>query len=254
MDATKYVLEHFEEFHRGEDDRGGAGAEVDSSVFAREGKRQGQGARQRVVLSGFSAGGSLAVTTALALLNPSLSAKPLIQNENEEDDLPNSNSNSRSKSPYQNRILGLVPFYPVLDWYTPRTAKLSPGVVALPVWLTRMFDTSYLPPSLQVGRKHPLISPFHASLEILKGLPGVHMVVCGFDSLAQEGKDFADMLSKPELQPQPGGDGSRDVVPREVKGAKHGWDKPPLKLPRDVEVEYEAAVESIKRWETALGN
>jgi hypothetical protein len=79
------------------------------------------------------------------------------------------------------------------------------------------------------------------------------MVVCGLDSLAQEGKDFVDMLGKPELQPRPGGDGDRDVVLREVKGATHGWDKPPLKLPRDVEVEYQAAVESIKRWEAALG-
>jgi acetyl esterase/lipase len=207
-----------------------------------------------VVLTGFSAGGSLAITTALALLNPSLSAKPLIQDEEEEeDDLPN--SNSRSKSPYQNRILGLVPFYPVLDWYTPRTAKLSPGVVALPRWLTRMFDTSYLPPSLQVGRKNPLISPLHAPLEMLTGLPGIHMVVCGLDSLAQEGKDFVDMLGKPEFQPQLQGDagGKRDVVLRQVEGAKHGWDKPPLKLPRDVEVEYQAAVDSIKRWEAALG-
>lgn len=221
VDAAKYVLDHMDEF-----------ASKQQQVGEKKGK---------VVLSGFSAGGSLAVTTALSLLNPSLTSTS--------PPSPSTTDHTQSPSPYQNTLLGLIPFYPVLDWYTPRSAKLSPGVVALPRWLTRMFDTSYLPPSVPVSRQHPLISPLLAPVPMLRRLPDIHLCLCQFDSLGREGEVFGEKLGQADLK----GEGSkreRDVCVRWVEEAKHGWDKPPHPLQKSVRVEYDAAIASIRRWES----
>jgi acetyl esterase/lipase len=222
VDATKYVLDHMGEFTPPST----SGPEV-------------QG---KVVLSGFSAGGSLAVTTALSLLNPSLDSTSMPSS---------SSSDNAQEGPYQSSILGLIPFYPVLDWYTPRTAKLGPGVVALPGWLTKMFDTSYLPPTVSIPRTHPLISPLLAPDSMLRKLPGVHLCLCSLDSLGREGGVFGDKLGQRDLQGER--ERERDVCVRWVEGAKHGWDKPPHPLQASVKVEYDAAVASIKRWQSTSG-
>ena len=115
----------------------------------------------RVFLSGISAGGSLAVTTALALTSPSSSSSPSSPSP------PSTTTSTRdAKREDKNPIAGVIAFYPVLDFNTPRSIKrhqarehVDPNggkeggkIIPLPGWMTRMFDTSYLPPHLSLDR------------------------------------------------------------------------------------------------------
>lgn len=207
--------------------------------------------KDKLVLSGFSAGGNLAVTTALALAHPhildpsSASASPA----------PEASAYaSASTSPIH--LLGVIPFYPVLDLATPRSIKLSrarrPEILrTLPGWMTRMFDSSYLPVSSsssdsvkgdgEIDRRHTLISPGLAPEDLLANFPNTHLCLCEADVLAPEGQAFADRLKT--LEGRKG-----EVVSRWVSGARHGWDKPPHFVVQSVRDEYDAAVQSITRW------
>jgi acetyl esterase/lipase len=217
IDSTLYIINHAEEFG------------ID---------------KNQVFLSGFSAGGSLAVTTALAL-SPS---SPL---DSSHISLPDSNTTTTIKK--KNQIAGVIAFYPVLDFNTPRSIKRQQAltyansnsnsnshsggkITPLPGWMTRMFDTSYLPPHLLLDRMDPMISPGLAS--DLSGFPNIHLILCGADVLANEGREFGERLR----------DGGREVVVRTVPVARHGWDKPPLPLQSSVGEEYDAAIESMMRW------
>jgi acetyl esterase/lipase len=219
IDSTLYIINHAKEF----------GIDV-----------------RQVFLSGFSAGGSLAVTTALAV-SPS---SPL---DSSHISLPNSTTTTTTKK--KDQIAGVIAFYPVLDFNTPRSIKRQRALVyanstsnsnsrgkvtPLPGWMTRMFDTSYLPPQLSLDRMDPMISPGLAPSCKLETFPNLHLILCGADVLANEGREFGERLQS--------GDGGREVVVRTVPGARHGWDKPPLPLQSSVGEEYDAAIESMIRW------
>ena len=200
---------------------------------------------KQVFLSGFSAGGSLAVTTALALSSPSYVSS-------------SSTTTTTAPKETKKRIAGVIAFYPVLDFNTPRLIKHQQAIAntnshstsegrgsegkekmtPLPGWMTRMFDTSYLPPHLSLDRKDPMISPGLTPSSQLEGFPNIHLVLCGADVLANEGRVFGERLRAE----------GRDVVVRTVVGARHGWDKPPLPLQGSVGEEYDAAIESMVRW------
>jgi len=218
IDATKYILAHTEEFGI---DRG------------------------KVFLSGFSAGGSLAVTTALALSSSSSSTTTSTTMSTTSTTPAQDLTNDTQTNP----IAGVIAFYPVLDFSTPRSIKLANsnpqgGVVKpLPGWMTRMFDTSYLPPSPSIDRLDPMISPGLIDEKELEEFPSCHLVLCGADVLAAEGRDFGRKLEQAGETK-----GTREVVVRTVVGARHGWDKPPLPLQASVGVEYNAAVASMRRW------
>lgn len=234
IDATRYILDHPEEL----------GIDVN-----------------KVFLSGFSAGGSLAVTTALALspshtttTSSSTIPTPTTSTTSSPDANKTISSNSTNKLT-SNPIRGVVAFYPVLDFATPRSIKRNNAqtyansiggkggegkIVPLPGWMTKMFDTSYLPPD--INRMDPMISPGLAPS--LEGFPDMHLILCGSDVLANEGREFGERLSE-----RMGSEGTgREVVMRTVAGARHGWDKPPLPLQASVHEEYDAAIESMKRW------
>jgi acetyl esterase/lipase len=219
IDSTLYIIKHAEEF----------GIDV-----------------RQVFLSGFSAGGSLAVTTALAFI----SSSPL---DSSHTPLPNSTTTTTTKK--KDQIAGVIAFYPVLDFNTPRSIKRQQAlayansnsnskpnsggkVTPLPGWMTRMFDTSYLPPQLSLDRMDPMISPGLAPSCKLETFPNLHLILCGADVLANEGREFGERLRN----------GEREVVVRTVPGARHGWDKPPLPLQSSVGEEYDAAIESMIRW------
>jgi acetyl esterase/lipase len=221
IDSTLYIIKHAKEF----------GIDKD-----------------KVFLSGFSAGGSLAVTTALAFI----SSSPL---DSSHTSLPNSNTTTTTTTTTktQNQIAGVIAFYPVLDFNTPRSIKRQRAlayansnsnsnsrgkVTPLPGWMTRMFDTSYLPPQLSLDRMDPMISPGLAPSCKLETFPNLHLILCGADVLANEGREFGERLRN----------GEREVVVRTVPGARHGWDKPPLPLQSSVGEEYDAAIESMIRW------
>jgi acetyl esterase/lipase len=229
IDSTLYIINHAKEF----------GIDKD-----------------KVFLSGFSAGGSLAVTTALALI----SSSPL---DSSHTSLPNSNTTTTTTTTTttktKDQIAGVIAFYPVLDFHTPRSIKRQRArtyansnsnfggkVTPLPGWMTRMFDTSYLPPDLLLDRMDPMISPGLAP--DLGGFPNAHLILCGADVLANEGRDFGERLRKREREESGDGSEGREVVIRTVPGARHGWDKPPLPLQGSVGEEYDAAIESMMRW------
>jgi acetyl esterase/lipase len=222
IDSTLYILSHADEFG------------IDSD---------------KIFLSGFSAGGSLAVTTALAL-SPSSSSSSSAPS--------GTGTNSTQRTKRKHSIAGVIPFYPVLDFNTPRSQKLanSPKAKPLPGWMTRMFDTSYLPPSTSLDRKSSMISPGLCPDELLKCFPNTHLCLCGGDVLAHEGRMFGERLQRlgeRVREPKEGGkQGGREygneVIIREVPGVRHGWDKPPLPLQASVGEEYDAAIESMKRW------
>ena len=101
-----------------------------------------------------------------------------------------------------------------------------------------MFDTSYLPPHLLLDRMDPMISPGLAPSCELEKFPNLHLILCGADVLANEGREFGERLRG----------AGREVVVRTVPGARHGWDKPPLPLQGSVGEEYDAAIENMMRW------
>lgn len=187
---------------------------------------------EKVVLSGFSAGGCLAVTTALALAHPeledqdqvtryALKLKPIPSSPSSSSSVsphslstpnPNWNSNSNSNSnsnptgqapillqgnPRRIQVKGIIPFYPLVDFHTPRPVKLARTPIPskmkpLPGWLTRMFDTAYLP--TPIDRRHPFISPLFSSDSLLRELPNIHLCLCKADVLGMEGQELADRL------------------------------------------------------------
>nr|XP_031863840.1 uncharacterized protein CI109_000483 [Kwoniella shandongensis]KAA5530912.1 hypothetical protein CI109_000483 [Kwoniella shandongensis] len=174
----------------------------------------------QLVISGFSAGGNLAFSSNHLLHHASKWYYTL------PTPLP--------------RIRGIVAFYPLLDYSLPREAKRATCVkpeFTLPDSLTNLFDTSYLTPSLDL--LDPRVSPSIASDELIDSLPPVHLVLCEYDMLHAEGLDF-----KKRLETR-----GNDVTCREVKGEKHGWDKPPPFAPKSsVVVEYTEALSVVKRW------
>ncbi|WWC63635.1 uncharacterized protein I303_106240 [Kwoniella dejecticola CBS 10117] len=196
--------------------------------------------RDTIILSGFSAGGNLALAS-LHLLH-SLKSPTLNPNEwgytipvGSGIEIPN--------------IRGIILFYPLLDYTIPReikTQNLPRPEYALPASLTQLFDASYLPRSqgdargvALVDRRDIRLSPALASDELVKALPPVWVTVCEHDMLRQEGLDFANRLKSL----------GKKVGLSEVQGEKHGWDKPPPISPKaSVLEEYNKALDAARMW------
>ncbi|OAA44425.1 Alpha/beta hydrolase fold-3 [Metarhizium rileyi] len=177
----------------------------------------------RIILSGFSAGATNALTTWIVLQDPS-------------------RWGYHFPSPPPS-ILGMVLFYPTLDVTITRPGKrqtctrpertLSPG-------MTDLIDASYFfPPIPREERTDPRISPGLMSDDLVKRLPHFHMILCEYDMLLAEGIRFADRLEQHNMP----------FTLRIVEGEGHAWDKPPPMTPKEsVFVEYSKATESIARW------
>jgi acetyl esterase/lipase len=176
--------------------------------------------RDRLYLSGFSAGANIALTSCI-LFN-----RVVESSINMNKDLPKPN------------IRGIVSFYPVTDWSIPRSVKQDRTIrpdLSLPAWMSRIFVTAYLPRG--IDGSDPLLSPARASKEALDHLPPVHLCLCEYDMLFQEGLDFAVLLKER----------GNSVGVRVVKGVKHGWDKSD-RHPVGRDEEYGAALDAIQSW------
>ncbi|TLS27544.1 hypothetical protein PpBr36_05420 [Pyricularia pennisetigena] len=179
----------------------------------------------RVILSGFSAGGNLALASWAALQDPArwgydsvLPTPPL-------------------------EMAGMALFYPLLDWTITRDIKRQScdrPDLTLPKGLTDLFDASYIYPPIQSNKRDdPRLSPGLMPDGMLQQLPPVHLCLCEYDMLLAEGLTFTERLRSH----------GRTVETRVVKGERHGWDKPPLWAPKEnAAVEYEAAIRSLKTW------
>lgn len=178
---------------------------------------------RRIVLSGFSAGATNALTSWIVLQEPS-----------------RWNYKLPSQPP---QILGLVLFYPTLDVTITRPGKRQTCTRperTLSSGLTDLIDASYFYPSIpREKRTDPRMSPGLMPDELLKKLPHFHMVLCEYDMLLAEGIRFAERLEQNDMP----------FTVRIVEGEGHGWDKPPPMSPKpSVFVEYDKATDSIARW------
>ncbi|CRK45369.1 hypothetical protein BN1723_006596 [Verticillium longisporum] len=176
----------------------------------------------RLLLSGFSAGGTLSLAAWVILQDPSRWGYVL------------------SSSP---SIAGLALFYPLLDFTTSRPVKRRLCVKpheTLPKSMTDLFDASYIHPAIPYDNcDDPRLSPGLMPLEYMERLPPVHLCLCEMDMLLTEGLKFADNLREAGVT----------VTSRVVLGEKHAWDKPPPFAPKaSVSVEYQAAIVAMRHW------
>ncbi|OCF57792.1 hypothetical protein L486_05257 [Kwoniella mangroviensis CBS 10435] len=191
--------------------------------------------KHELIVAGFSAGGNLALSAQhiLNTLSPDTTTSTIAGAENgytipEGMEIP--------------KIRGLILIYPSLNWTISReekTRNLPDPNQALPQSMTRLFDLSYFPKELGYDRSDYRLSPGIAPDELLKKLPPVCITVCEYDMLRAEGMDFVDRLQKM----------GKDVEWNEIKGEKHGWDKPPPLYPKEsVGREYTRIFGVAKNW------
>lgn len=168
----------------------------------------------RIALSGFSAGGNLAVTVPLRLQSflPHIIQEPILNRADSTTKLVDSTASLN--------IVGLFCWYPILDFEESRDHRRAMSIMpdkTLPSFFTTLFDESYLPDHEQ--RKSPYASPVRAPDELLaNGLPqDIFLYICEWDMLMNEGQQFVRRLH---------GLGKR-VRSMMIERACHAWDKSP---------------------------
>ncbi|KAJ5239649.1 hypothetical protein N7468_004268 [Penicillium chermesinum] len=188
----------------------------------------------RVALSGFSAGGNLAVTVPLRLQGRVLTKI----NEN----LGRTESTQRLVDQTSDlNIVALFCWYPILDFLESRDHRRAMSIMpnkTLPKFFTNLFDEAYLPDI--ADRSSPFASPVRASDRLLsEGLPqDVFLYICEWDMLMKEGQTFVRRLE---------GLGKR-VRAMMIEKAKHAWDKSanPFRDQYSVDILYKDACADMK--------
>ena len=176
-----------------------------------------------VVLSGFSAGGNLCLSSWIILQQPTHWGYIIPNKIN----VPT--------------IAGMAIFYPVLDQTISRPQKrstCSQPDMTLPPFLTNIIDASYIYPQLSTEQRADLrLSPGLMEDSMLKSVPMVHLCLCEHDMLTEEGKIFGERLRA----------NGRLAEMRIVSGEKHAFDKPPpMTLKQSANIEYHAAITSLR--------
>ena len=185
----------------------------------------------RMILSGFSAGGNMAFSIPLKLRaylqSPSTAKFDLKAQRFTPNNIP--------------RIVGIVSFYPILDYTISRDEKRAASVrpeKCLPKVFTNLFDAAYL--SKDYDRQSPFVSPSLASNEMLaEALPdSIALYLCEWDMLLLEGKEFAERLKRLEKQ----------VDCTIISEEKHAFDKmPALAISPKVSMYYGEACMNVNR-------
>lgn len=188
----------------------------------------------RVALSGFSAGGNLAVTVPLRLRGR------LSTEVKEHFDRAESTQQLVGQTGDLN-IVALFCWYPILDFLESRDHRRAMSIMpdkALPEFFTNLFDEAYLPDLND--RSSAFASPVRASDRILnEALPhDVFLFICEWDMLMKEGQTFVRRLE---------GLGKR-VRAMMIEKARHAWDKSanPFRDQRSVDVYYRDACADMK--------
>jgi acetyl esterase/lipase len=167
----------------------------------------------RVALSGFSAGGNLAITVPLRL-------RGRISTEIKENFGRAESTQRLVDMTSELNIVALFCWYPILDFLESRDHRRAMSIMpnkSMPRFFTSLFDESYLPD--MEDRSSIFASPVRASDRILaEALPGdVWLYICEWDMLMKEGQTFVRRLE---------GLGKR-VRAMMIEKARHGWDKSP---------------------------
>ncbi|KAK5998225.1 Putative alpha/beta hydrolase-like protein [Cladobotryum mycophilum] len=177
----------------------------------------------KIILSGFSAGASSALSSWIILEDPTRFGYTL---------------------PFPApRIRGLALFYPLLDWTISRPDKRQSCCrpdMTLSKGMTDLIDASYIyPPIARRERTDIRLSPGLMPDDLIQKLPSIHLCLCEYDMLLEEGKRFAQKLDSH----------NKNYSLRVVKGERHAWDCPPPMAPKDsVAVEYGEATQAMATW------
>lgn len=167
----------------------------------------------RVALSGFSAGGNLAVTVPLRL-------RERVSTEIKEH-FGRADSTQRLVDQTNDlHIVALFAWYPILDFLESRDHRRAMSLMpdkTLPAFFTTLFDQAYLP-SLD-DRSSPFASPVRASdRDLSEALPrDVFLFICEWDMLMKEGQTFVRRLEAL----------GKRVRAMMIEKARHAWDKSP---------------------------
>ncbi|OQE28818.1 hypothetical protein PENSTE_c003G10000 [Penicillium steckii] len=188
----------------------------------------------RVALSGFSAGGNLAVTVPLRLHSRLVS-------EIKDDQFSRADSTQRLVDQTSDlHIVAIFSWYPILDFLESRDHRRMMSLMpdkTLPAFFTNLFDESYLP-NLE-DRSSAFASPVRASDSMLTALPpDVFLYICEWDMLMKEGQAFVRRLE---------GLGKR-VRAMMIEKARHAWDKSanPFRDQDSVDILYRDACAEMK--------
>ncbi|KAJ2968405.1 hypothetical protein NQ176_g9195 [Zarea fungicola] len=137
-------------------------------------------------------------------------------------------------------------FYPVLDWTFTREEKRSachlPDMTLAP-GLTDLIDACYVyPPIPRQECTDWRLSPGLMGDTTLAKLPPMHLCLCEYDMLLQEGLRFAKRIRASPAD--------KTLTLRVVSQEKHAWDKPlPLAAVKEsVNAEYTEATLAIANW------
>ncbi|KAJ5761078.1 hypothetical protein N7520_008234 [Penicillium odoratum] len=188
----------------------------------------------RLALSGFSAGGNLAVTVPLRL-------RERLHTEIKER-FGRADSTQRLVDQIgELRVVALFSWYPILDFLESRDHRRMTSLMpneTLPAFFTTLFDESYVP-NLE-DRTSPYASPVRASDRMLdEALPhDIFLYICEWDMLMKEGQTFVRRLE---------GLGKR-VRAMMIEKARHAWDKSanPFRDQGSVDVLYRDACADMK--------
>lgn len=185
----------------------------------------------QMILSGFSAGGNMTFSIPLKL-HASLEALSTTGTS------PIGPKLTPHNIP---RVMGIISFYPILDYSIPRDEKRAASMrpeKCLPKVFTNLFDAAYLPNDENL-RSH-FVSPALASDEMLnKALPNdIVLYLCEWDMLLAEGKLFAQRLEQL----------GKRVTCTIIEEEKHAFDKmPAFVLNPKVEIYYREACTLLNR-------
>lgn len=188
--------------------------------------------RDKMALSGFSAGGNLCFTVLLRLKEELTKLGKLGRNEQHHNDDEEYDDLGEQR---QIAICGLVAWYPSLDYTLTRHEKRmsNPGgkSKSLSKIFTTLFDAAYIRPhpsspssslssSYSSLCRNPYLSPAVAPSRILiTSLPhDIILYTCEWDMLLREGETFRNRLC--EL----GKSVSGGIIPE----VRHGWDRSPI--------------------------
>lgn len=192
--------------------------------------------KDKIGVSGFSAGGNMAFTTTLRLQDA------LLRRRGAEP--PTVSSDAPVVLEHEHRIVKvIIGWYPSTDFTRPRDERRKTNIrpdKELPRFFTKLFDLSYLHPPKEVKLDSPYLSPGVASDDLLSFLPEeILMYCCEWDELRAEGERFRDRIR---------GLG-KTVHFKLIEGVPHGWDKAPNPFHEDEKAKelYQEACGHIKR-------
>ncbi|KAG8886947.1 hypothetical protein FRB98_000719 [Tulasnella sp. 332] len=204
--------------------------------------------RERIGISGFSAGGNLAITVPMRLQdirqrrntnegywNPSVSL----------DDTGSISKKQRHRDEETPIVKIVVAWYPKTDFSRVPLPTQWPDK-ELPWFFVKLFDAAYLhsfDAARPINLYSPYLSPAVASDEQLRSaLPrNVLLYTTEYDSLYAEGERLRERLK--------GLNGAIDVQGKMISNKKHGWDRSPNVFQEDLVAQevYAEACAEIRR-------